>query len=292
MATGDSANNFAGSLLEVIEAEAILKFSEASVSVPLVKQKSEPKADQITFVAYNAGTNQVTSADVFATAEGTVTPSTALDSEKKTITLDMYSVMLPIYDEAKLSNADDVYANAGALAGNAMASKLDALVNANMANFSNTVGGATETIDVDDLFQCLAHLKQNSAPGQPNAVLEPRQIWGTYGIHNDLITQAQFAGSGVQDEGARNGFVSRIAGIAIHSSPEFTPIVSSGTVSSVKGGVFVEDAIGFGYAGEMMRVEEYREGSYLRSNIVVSSFCGSTEIIDGYGVLMQSQITA
>ena len=292
MATGDSANNFAGSLLEVIEAEAILKFSEASVSVPLVKQKSEPKADQITFVAYNAGTNQVTSEDVDATDEGTVTPSTALDSEKKTITLDMYSVMLPIYDEARLSNADDVYANAGALAGNAMAGKLDNLVNANMANFSNVVGGATETIDVDDLFQCLAHLKQNSAPGQPNAVLEPRQIWGTYGIHNDLITQAQFAGSGVQDEGARNGFVSRIAGIAIHSSPEFTPIVSTGTVSSVKGGVFVEDAIGFGYAGEMMRVEEYREGSYLRSNIVVSSFCGSTEIIDGYGVLMQSQITA
>ena len=291
MATGDSGN-YAGSLLEVIEAEAILKFSEASVSVPLVKQKSEPKADQITFVAYNAGSAKVTSADVANTAEGTVTPSTELDSEKKTITLDMYSVMLPIYDEARLSNADDVYANAGALAGNAMASKLDALVNANYANFSNTVGGATDTIDVDDLFQCLAHLKQNSAPGQPNAVLEPRQIWGTYGIHNDLITQAQFAGSGVQDEGARSGFVSRIAGIGIHSSPEFTPIVSSGTVSSVKGGVFVEDAIGFGYAGEMMRVEEYREGSFLRSNIVVSSFCGSTEIIDGYGVLMESQITA
>jgi len=173
-----------------------------------------------------------------------------------------------------------------------MASKLDALVNANMANFSNTVGGATDTIDVDDLFQCLAHLKQNSAPGQPNAVLEPRQIWGTYGIHNDLITQAQFAGSGIQDEGARNGFVSKIAGIAIHSSPEFTATVSSGSVSSVKGGVFVQDAIGFGYAGEMMRVEEYREGSFLRSNIVVSSFCGSTEIIDGYGVEMISQITA
>ena len=214
MATGDSANNFAGSLLEVIEAEAILKFSEASVSVPLVSQKSEPKADQITFVAYNAGTNTVTSADVANTAEGTVTPSTALDSEKKTITLDMYSVMLPIYDEAKLSNADDVYANAGALAGNAMASKLDNLVNLNYANFSNAVGGASETIDVDDLFECLSYLKQNSAPGQPNAVLEPRQIWGTYGIHNDLITQAQFAGSGIQDEGARNGFVSRKIGRA------------------------------------------------------------------------------
>ena len=291
MATGDSGN-YAGSLLEVIEAEAILKFSEASVSVPLVKQKSEPKADQITFVAYNAGSNQVTSADVANTGEGTVTPSTALDSEKKTITLDMYSVMLPIYDEAKLSNADDVYANAGALAGNAMASKLDSLVNALYDGFSNAVGANNSALTVDNLFDALSSLKQNSAPGQPHAVLEPRQIWGTYGIHNDLITQAQFAGSGVQDEGARSGFVSRIAGIGIHSSPEFTAVAGSGTASSIKGGVFVEDAIGFGYAGEMMRVEEYREGSFLRSNIVVSSFCGAAEIIDGYGVEVLSQIIA
>mgnify|MGYP003150454184 FL=1 len=195
--------------------------------------------------------------------------------------------MLPIYDEAKLSNADDVYANAGALAGNAMSAKIDSIINALYDGFSNAVGGAGVTIDVDDLFQCLAHLKQNSAPGQPNAVLDPRQIWGTYGIHNDLITQAQFAGSGVQDEGARSGFVSRIAGIGIHSSPEFT--VAS---NAVKGGVFVPEALGFGYAGEMMRIEEYREGNYLRSNIVVSSFCGATEIIDGYGVEMHSKVTA
>lgn len=286
MATGDSGN-YAGGLLEVVEAEAILKFSEANVTTPLVKVKAEPKADQITFMAYNAGSNVVTSADVANTAEGTVTPSTALDSEKKTITLDMHSVMLPIYDEAKLSNADDVYANAGALAGNAMSAKIDSIINALYDGFSNAVGGAGVTIDVDDLFQCLAHLKQNSAPGQPNAVLDPRQIWGTYGIHNDLITQAQFAGSGVQDEGARSGFVSRIAGIGIHSSPEFT--VAS---TAVKGGVFVPEALGFGYAGEMMRIEEYREGNYLRSNIVVSSFCGATEIIDGYGVEMHSKVTA
>jgi len=286
MATGDTGN-YAGGLLEVVEAEAILKFSEANVTTPLVKVKGEPKADQITFMAYNAGSNTVTSADVANTAEGTVTPSTALDSEKKTITLDMHSVMLPIYDEAKLSNADDVYANAGALAGNAMSAKIDSIINLLYDGFSNAVGSASTTIDVDDLFQCLSHLKQNSAPGQPNAVLDPRQIWGTYGIHNDLITQAQFAGSGVQDEGARSGFVSRIAGIGIHSSPEFT--VAS---NAVKGGVFVPEALGFGYAGEMMRVEEYREGSFLRSNIVVSSFCGATEIIDGYGVEMHSQVQA
>ena len=285
MAAGDSGN-FSGGLLEVIESEALIKFSEANVAVPLVTLKGEPKADQITFIAYNSGSNTLTSADVVATAEGTVTPSTQLDTEKKTATLDMYSVMVPIYDEAMLSNADNVASNVGELIGNALASKADQLITSQFDNFSNAVGTSTAALSVDDLFEALSNLKQNSAMGQPHAVLDPRQIWGQYGVHNDLVTQAQFAGAGIQDEGARSGFVSRIAGIDIHSSPEFT--VAS---NAVKGGVFVSGAIGMGYAGDMMRVELYREGSFLRDNIIGSGFWGVTEIIDGYGVEVHTRVT-
>lgn len=285
MAAGDSGN-FAGGLLEVIESEALIKFSEANVTVPLVTLKGEPKADQITFIAYNSGSNVLTSADVAATAEGTVTPSTQLDTEKKTATLDMYSVMVPMYDEAQLSNADNIASNVGELIGNALASKADALLNALFDGFSNSVGSSTAALSVDNLFDALSNLKQNSAMGQPHAVLDPRQIWGTYGVHNDLVTQAQFAGAGIQDEGARSGFVSRIAGIDIHSSPEFTE-----ASNAVKGGVFVSGALGMGYAGDMMRVEVYREGSYLRDNIIGSGFWGVTEIIDGYGVEVHTQVS-
>ena len=285
MAAGDSGN-FAGGLLEVIESEALIKFSEANVTVPLVTLKGEPKADQITFIAYNSGSNVLTSADVAATAEGTVTPSTQLDTEKKTATLDMYSVMVPMYDEAQLSNADNIASNVGELIGNALASKADALLNALFDGFSNSVGSSTGALSVDNLFDALSNLKQNSAMGQPHAVLDPRQIWGTYGVHNDLVTQAQFAGAGIQDEGARSGFVSRIAGIDIHSSPEFTE-----ASNAVKGGVFVSGALGMGYAGDMMRVEVYREGSYLRDNIIGSGFWGVTEIIDGYGVEVHTQVS-
>lgn len=285
MAVGDSGD-FAGGLLEVIESEAVIKFSEANVTMPLVTLKGEPKADQITFIAYNAGSDAITSADVAATAEGTVTPSTALDTEKKTATLDMYSVMAPMYDEAKLSNADDIAANTGALIGNALSAKADALLNALFDGFSNAVGTNTAALSVDDLFSALSSLKQNSAIGQPNAVLDPRQIWGEYGVHNDLVTAAQFAGAGVQDEGARTGFVSQIAGINMHSSPEFT--VAS---NAVKGGVFVPGALGMGYAGEMLRVEIYREGNYLRDNIIGSGFWGVTEIIDGWGVEMHTKVS-
>lgn len=285
MAAGDSGN-FSGGLLEVIESEALIKFSEANVAVPLVTLKGEPKADQITFIAYNAGSNTLTSADVVATAEGTVTPSTQLDTEKKTATLDMYSVMVPIYDEAMLSNADNVASNVGELIGNALASKADELITSKFDGFSNSVGSSTAALSVDNLFDALSNLKQNSAMGQPHAVLDPRQIWGTYGVHNDLVTQAQFAGAGIQDEGARSGFVSRIAGIDIHSSPEFTE-----ASNAVKGGVFVSGALGMGYAGDMMRVEVYREGSYLRDNIIGSGFWGVTEIIDGYGVEVHTQVS-
>ncbi len=285
MAAGDSGD-FAGGLLEVIESEAVIKFSEANVTMPLVTVKGEPKADQITFIAYNAGSDAITSADVAATAEGTVTPSTALDTEKKTATLDMYSVMAPMYDEAKLSNADDIAANTGALIGNALSAKADALLNALMDGFSNTAGANDAALSVDNLFSALSLLKQNSAIGQPSAVLDPRQIWGTYGVHNDLVTAAQFAGAGVQDEGARTGFVSQIAGINMHSSPEFT--VAS---NAVKGGVFVPGALGMGYAGEMLRVEIYREGNYLRDNIIGSGFWGVTEIIDGWGVEIHTKVS-
>jgi len=285
MAAGDSGN-FAGGLLEVIESEALIKFSEANVTVPLVTVKNEPKADQITFIAYNSGSNVLTSADVAATAEGTVTPSTQLDTEKKTATLDMYSVMVPIYDEAQLSNADNIASNAGELIGNALAAKADQLLNALFDGFSNAVGASDAALSVDNLFDALSSLKQNSAMGQPNAVLDPRQIWGTYGVHNDLVTAAQFAGAGVQDEGARTGFVSQIAGIGIHSSPEFTE-----ASNAVKGGVFTSGALGIGYAGEMMRVEVYREGSYLRDNIIGSGFWGVTEIIDGYGVEVHTKVS-
>ena len=46
-----------------------------------------------------------------------------------------------------------------------------------------------------------------------------------------------------------------------------------------------------GYAGEMLRVEIYREGNYLRDNIIGSGFWGVTEIIDGWGVEIHTKVS-
>ncbi len=279
MAVAGDSSYFAGGLLEVIAADAIVNFNKANVTLPLVSLRGEPKADQITFTAWNAGTNVLGSADVTATTEGNQIGATALDSEKKTITLDSYSVRVPIYDEALLSNAGDVEGNIGELVGNALAAKVDALVNANYDNFSNSVGTSTAALTLDNLFDALKTLKNNSAIGFPNAVLYGSQIWGTYGVLNDVVTNADYAGGVAQDEGVKTGFVTKIAGINIYDSPEFTE-----TSNAIKGGVFVSGAVGFGYAGELLGVEKFRQGDYLRTDYIGKGFWGTTEIIDGWGV--------
>ena len=122
-------------------------------------------------------------------------------------------------------------------------------------------------------------LKNNSAIGFPNAVLYGSQIWGTYGVLNDVVTNADYAGGVAQDEGVKTGFVTKIAGINIYDSPEFTE-----TSNAIKGGVFVSGAVGFGYAGELLGVEKFRQGDYLRTDYIGKGFWGTTEIIDGWGV--------
>lgn len=280
-AIGESGNAayFQGGLLDIILADAIIAFDKNGVTFPLVSVKGSPKGDTTNWIAYNTGTHKVQSADVAATAEGTVTPESALTTNKKTATHDMYSINVPIYDEAELSNADSITDNVGQLVGAALAGKIDNLLNAAFDNFSNAVGTSTVALTVDNLFSAIENLQNNSAPGQVNGVFYPSQIWGTYGLSNDLITSANYAGGSIQDEGARNGFVTKVAGVNIHTSPEFT---ESG--SAVKGGIFTAGALGYGYSGELFRLKEWEDPRYVRKYIIGSFFGGVAEIVDGWGV--------
>jgi len=61
-------------------------------------------------------------------AEGTETPHSKLGSAKKTATMDMYSLNVPIYDEAILSNADNPEGAIAEIIGNAVALKIDNLL--------------------------------------------------------------------------------------------------------------------------------------------------------------------
>ena len=287
MAAGDSSN-YAGSLTEVL-ADAMVHFSKANVCLPLVMVENRDRADTITFPVYNLGSNTVTSTDVAAHSEHDTTAITAtqLDSSKKTITLDMFSIRVPVHDEAVLSNANDITGVSGQLVGNAIAAKVDSLIAANFDNFSNAVDGSSSGITVDHVFSALGTLQANSAPAPYSMVHNPRAIYGTYGLSNDLVTSNQFGGSpSSQDDMLKTGFLGSLAGVDIYTTPE---VAISSNVA--KGAVFSKMALGFGYAGEMMRVEVERDAIRLKTDYVGSIFCGTTELADTYGVELTDKVT-
>ncbi len=83
---------YAGGLLALVEAQAIIQLEKVNVIRPLVTVKSAPRGDTISWSVVNDGTNVGDATDVVNTAEGTVTPTTKIDSNKKTATMDMWSI--------------------------------------------------------------------------------------------------------------------------------------------------------------------------------------------------------
>ena len=286
MAAGDSGN-FAGSLQEVL-ADSMIHFSKANVLLPLVMVEQREKADTITFPVYNLGSNTVTSSDVASHTQDDSSDigATQLDSVKKTVTLSMSSIRVPVADEAVLSNANDVTGIAGQLVGNAMASFVDKSIAANFDNFSSAVDGSSAGIKVDHIFTALGTLQANAAPAPYSLCHNPKAIYGSFGLSNDLVTSNQFGGSpSSQDDMLKTGFLGTLAGIDIYTTPE---VAISSDVA--KGAVFSKMALGFAYAGELMRVEIERDAKKLKTDYIGSIFSGSVELADTYGIELTDKV--
>ncbi len=117
-------------------------------------------------------------------------------------------------------------------------------------------------------------------------VHHPKAVFGTYGLSNDLVTSNQFGGSpSLQDDMLKTGFLGTLAGIDVYTTPEIS--ISS---NNAIGAVFSKMAIGFGYAGELMRVEVERKAAALRTDYVGSIFCGTAELADTYGVELTHKV--
>ncbi len=286
---GDTNSAYlAGGLLGLIEAQAILQLDKVSVTRKLVSVKSAPKADTISWITYNDSTHVINDGDVANTAEGTVTPTSALTSTKRTAILDMYSVGTNLYDEAKLSSADNPEENIGIILGNAVAAKIDSLLNANFDNFLNSVGTSTVGLTVDNLFSALAVIETYQHLGEINGVFDRRQLWGTYGLMNDLVTSNQFGGSPpAQGQALVSGWAGKVAGVNLYNSNKLAAVANN----AQKGAVFTRDALGWGFAGPEIVVEKQREAGYIRDLYVAHGFWGTVEILDSAGVEVYTRVT-
>lgn len=262
MAVGGSPTYIAGGLYGHIEREAIVAFSDANVALPLTRQASVGAAQTISWDVVNNGTNTATSADLSSVTDGTEITTTLLNSDKKTATPIRYAIRLDLYGDSRLSNVTDPGGRMGPLVGNAAAAKIDNLIAAEMDNFTTSVGTSTIAMTVDNIFSALQTIKSGGAIGVPSMLLEVKQVYGANGVLNDLVTSNQFGGSPeAQARALETGILGPIAGVPTYITREFTE-----ASSATKGGMFVPDAVGTGWAGPLIEVEMDNEPKYDRQS--------------------------
>jgi len=288
MAYAGDTNYLAGSLVERIQAEAIVAYSISGVTRKLVIQAEAPEGAQyITIPKVNMGTNQLTSADVSARTDSTTEiDATVINTDKATITPAMYVVRVDQYDSVAQQSASNPAVYWGGLIANAMAAKIDSLLNALFDDFSTSVGTSTVGVTTDDLLAALKSLKYYNAPGQPVWVAPAGSIWGQYGIISEVLSTSAVAGVGAQDQALRDAWIGRIAGIDVFHSNEFTE-----NSNATKSGIFVKSALAYGFVpfkvnGNTLeiRVEQDRAPTKLLTSWVGSVFGGVIKIYDRYGV--------
>jgi hypothetical protein len=167
-----------------------------------------------------------------------------------------------------------------------MAAFVDKSIAANFDNFSTAVDGSSAGIKVDHIFTALGTLQANAAPAPYSLCHNPKAIYGTLGLSNDLVTSNQFGGSpSSQDDMLKTGFLGTLAGVDIYTTPE---VAIASDVA--KGAVFSKMAIGFAYAGELMRVEVERDAKKLKTDYIGSIFSGSVELADTYGIELTDKV--
>lgn len=294
MAVAGDTTYFAGSLIEQIAmASAILHLPDGNILKPLVVNETRESADTITVPVWNQGSFTLTSSSMGTHTEGSDASEVKYDSDKKTGTLDMYGFYLPVEDESTSSNLEDIATKVGASGAAVVGAKIDNLIATLFSSFSgNEAGTSSVALTVDMIFQALNLLKTDLAPEPYSAVLYPGQIWGDYGLLNNLVTTTQFGGSPtLQSEllksgaiGTARNHVGGLAGIEFYNSAE-VPTASNAS----EGLVFSKQAIAFGWVPPLPRVEVRRPGRELQDSYIFSMFATAWELVDNYGCTLHTK---
>jgi len=95
-----------------------------------------------------------------------------------------------ITDLAAHGNADALMVNAGQAIGNAVALEFDSqCLTGRVDAFATTVGANTTGMSMAKLFLAVGKLEENSAPRPYACVLHPLNMWGDFGITNEMGSQ-------------------------------------------------------------------------------------------------------
>tara|TARA_Y100001973_G_C5175650_1_gene321743 strand:+ start:148 stop:1041 length:894 start_codon:yes stop_codon:yes gene_type:complete len=202
-----------------------------------------------------------------------------------------------ITDLAVHGNADALLVNAGQAIGNAVALEFDTQALQLVDEFATTVGANTTGMSMSKLFQAVAKLEENSAPRPYSCVLHPLNMWGDFGITNEIATtqtnesaSALSGGSTVGSQVAAAGWVSNLGGVNMFTSPSVSIDDGAGTA---QGGVFAKTAIGCGYIdfgnGNFIQIESSRNAPYAATELTANGYFGFIETVDLHGVTLLNE---
>ena len=288
----------AGGLGKTIAA-AIVQFNKAAVTPATVTMAAAVSGSNVVqFPVYaKLGVTDVTNE---ATGdEDTEVAATSITTAATNVEVLRNHINARVTDLAAHGNADALMVNAGQVLGNAVAAEFDANVCALYDGFA-TSKGSDDSLRFLDIMDALASLETNDAPRPYAAVLHPQQMYGSFGLSNELALTATsssvgaFAHGGAVSVGEQfynAGFVSSIAGIDFFTSPQ----VIDGSTGRKKGAIYSKTAIGAGFidfgAGNFIQLATERNELGASTNLVANGYWAVSELVDLHGVEIHTEIS-
>lgn len=276
----NGAGNNGSDLYTNILQEAIFTAQEQSMMLPLttVYDISGVAGKTIQVPVYPTVSASALTETADITSEADVAPTAV------TITASEYGVMSVVTDLMKSSAGRNVAADIGRMLGEAIALKQDQTVTALFTGFSTAIGGTTNELTVELLFEAAARLRAANAPGRLVGVFHPYAMFNL----KKVLTQAGYAGtataiSDIGNAALRDGFVARVAGIDLYESTAISTTTGAGTIVSSIGGIFAPQAIGVAVK-KGFDIEVQRDASRRADEIVATATWGVAELVDAYGV--------
>jgi len=215
----------------------------------------------------------VTAASISAEAAPGVDFETLLPSDtKKTIALDLLAARTVLRDLGGIDTND-----MGRIMGNAIASKVDALVSAQLGAL--TAQEATTNL-LDELYEAIGTIRAAGETGPLNCVVSAAAYQGFMTV----IGSSAFAGGETQNAAMRSGFIGMIAGTPCYVSSHLNDTNTG--LTDTKFAVFSGDALRMAMQGGV-NVEVERRAAAVGNDIVASAAFGVDVIDATRGVIVQ-----
>ena len=287
-----------GAASGITTASAILQFNKVAVAPATITMGAAAKGStSVSFPEWS----KVTAGDVendSAGGEGGDSALVDLTSVANTVEVLRNSVAVGVTDLVAHGSSDAYLAQAGSVIGNAVAAEFDNNVLAKFDDFA-TSKGTDDSLRFIDIMDALASLEANDAPRPYSAVLHPQQMYGSFGLSNELSTTAVSSSVGalahggainVADQFYSAGFVTNVAGINFYTSPQ----VIDGATGRKKGAIYAKTALVAGYidfgGGNFIEIKTDRNELGAQTQIVANGYWAVTEGVDLHGVEIHTEI--